>query len=155
MQSLLHRTYSKGIVFATNMLSAGMSSATSYYIAHSKPTREPVVFSYTTRKNLRRVHRISGQAVMVTSKATGKIHKVVEKLADRVTSRGSSSSSPPPLPPRNMDGLYPSSPPPLPPRNRDGLSPTSAPPLPPRNSDGLSPSNFTSSFLCPPPPQSA
>ena len=171
MPSLLHRTYSKGIVFATNMLSTGMSSATSYYIAHSKPTREPVVFSDTTRKNLRRVHKISGQAVMVTSKATGMIHKMVEKLADRVAARGSSPSSAPPLPPRNRDalsppyapplpprnrdGLSPPSAPPLPPRNRDALSPSPAPPLPPRNRDGLSPSNLTSPYLGPPSPPSA
>ena len=133
MQSLLHRTYSKGIVFATNLLSSGMSSATSYYIARSEPTREPVVFSDTTRQNLRRVHRISGQAVTVTSKATGMIHKVVEKLADRVTSRGSSPSSAPALPSRNRDGLSPSnfSSPYLGPPSPQSASHT-PPPVPPR-----------------------
>ena len=45
MYSLLYRVYSKGIVFAANRLSTGITSATSDYIAHSKPTREPVVFS--------------------------------------------------------------------------------------------------------------
>ena len=153
------------------MLSTGIASATSYYIEHSKPTREPVVFSDTTRKNLRRVHKISGQAVMVTSKATGAIHKAVEKWADRVIARGSSPPSAPPLPPRNRDGpsppyapplpprnrdgLSPTSVPPLPPRNRDGLCPSSAPPLPPRNKDGLSPSSLTSPYLSPPSPPSA
>ena len=127
-----------------------MSSATSYYISHSEPTREPVVFSDTTRQNLRRVHKISGQAVMVTSKTTGMIHKAVEKLADRVTGRGPSSSFAPPLPSRNRDGLSPSystspypgpgppsprptSPYPGPPSPQPAMyAPPPPPPLPPR-----------------------
>ena len=96
-RSLLYHVYSKGIVFATNLLSSGISSATSFYVARSEPTREPVVFSDTTRQNLRRVHKISGQAVKVTSKTTGMINRAVEQLADRVAGRGSSSSASTPL----------------------------------------------------------
>ena len=82
-----------------------MSSATSNYIAHSEPTREPVVFSDTTRQNFRRVHNISGQAVTVTRNTTGMINKVIEKMADQIIGDGSSSSSTPALP---SDGLSPS-----------------------------------------------
>jgi len=133
MHSLLYRACSKGIVFTTNLVSSGISSATSYYITHSEPTREPVTFSDTTRQNLRRVHNISGQAVMVTSKTTGMIHKMIEKLADRVTGRGSSSSPAPAFPPRSRDGLSPSniaSPYPGPPSSQS--TSRTPPPLPPR-----------------------
>jgi spartin len=129
---------SKGIVFVTNVLSSGMSSAASYYIAHSEPTKDPVVFSDTTRQNFRRVHKISGQAVNVTSKTTGMIHKAVEQLTDRVAGRSSSSYSTPALPPRNKGSLSPSgftspypgspsprstspAPPPPPPRKKPAL----------------------------------
>ena len=105
---LLHRACSKGIVSATNLLSTGMSSATSNYIAHSEPTREPVVFSDTTRQNFRRVHDISGQAATVTSKTTEMIDKAVEKLVDQITGQGSSSSSAVALPSRDTGGLSPS-----------------------------------------------
>jgi spartin len=138
MYSFLYGVYSKGIVFATNLLSSGISSATSYYIAHSQPANQPVVFSDTTRQNFRRMHKISGTAVKVTSKTTGMINKMVEQLADRVAGRSSASSSAPALPPRYNSGPpssgftppYPGSPyaqpnspapPPLPPRRGPGV----------------------------------
>ena len=109
-----------------------MSSATSNYIAHSEPTREPVVFSDTTRQNFRRVHNISGQAVTVTSKTTEMINKVVEKLADQITGHSSSSSSTPALPSRNRDGLPPSKFSSSYPGPSSPQSASHTPPLPPR-----------------------
>ena len=72
---------------------------------------------------------------MVTSKTTGMIHKAVEKLADRVSGRGPSSSYAPALPSRNHDGLSPSNfTPPYsgPPSPQPTLYAPPPPPLPPR-----------------------
>lgn len=65
-----------------------MTGAANYYIANSKPSAEPIVFSDTTKQNFKRIHNISGTAVKVTSKTTGLIHQTVEKLADRVAGKG-------------------------------------------------------------------
>ncbi|KAG8749619.1 hypothetical protein FRC14_001221, partial [Serendipita sp. 396] len=74
----------RGIVGATNLVSTGVTTAANYYISHSKPAAEPITFSENTRRNVKRVHNISGQAVKVTAKTTGLIHQTVERLADRV-----------------------------------------------------------------------
>ncbi|CCA73912.1 hypothetical protein PIIN_07865 [Serendipita indica DSM 11827] len=75
----------RGIVFATNAVTTGVTSATNLYISKSAPATEPIVFSETTKRNVKRVHNISGKAVQVTAKTTGLIHQTVERLADKVS----------------------------------------------------------------------
>ncbi|KAG8829255.1 hypothetical protein FRC17_006883 [Serendipita sp. 399] len=84
----------RGIVGATNMISSGVTTASNYYISHSKPAAEPMVFSENTKRNVKRVHNISGKAVKVTAITTGLIHQTVERLADKVAGV---KSPPPPL----------------------------------------------------------
>ena len=79
------------MVVATNVISGGVTTATNLYISKAKPAADPIVFSENTRKNIKRVHHISGQAVKVTAKTTGLIHQAVERLADAV-----SGGKPPP-----------------------------------------------------------
>ena len=134
-----------------------MSAASSYYIAHSKPNEKPLEFSESTRGHVRRIHNISGQAVTVTSKTTALIGECIDravgyiaggsgpKSASRPTTPTpatqtsyfsslpsspvpqSGASSPPALPPRNLNNRY------LSPSPQSG-SPGGAtpPPLPPR-----------------------
>lgn len=93
----------RGIVGATNIITQGVETASSYYISKSKPAAQPIVFSETTRKNIKRVHHISGQAVKVTSKTTGLIHQAVERLTDAVTGQG---KNPPPSSAPSRHGLH-------------------------------------------------
>ncbi|KAG9017089.1 hypothetical protein FRB90_001819 [Tulasnella sp. 427] len=130
---------SRGIVFATDMLGKGMGMASDYYVKNTSPNAEPMVFSESTKANIKRIHGISGQAVKVSSRTTGMIHSLIDKAADRVTGNKSpvgkqphrsAAYAPPPLPPRGgpaSRGPAPSSssstpasgtPPPLPPRRR-------------------------------------
>ncbi|PVF92540.1 hypothetical protein CPB86DRAFT_791071 [Serendipita vermifera] len=76
---------SRGVVMATNAITGGVTGATNYYISHSTPSEKPIVFSENTRKNVKRIHNISGTAVKVTAKTTGLIHQTVEMLADKVS----------------------------------------------------------------------
>jgi spartin len=78
----------RGVVVATNAVTTGMTSASNYYISRSKPAAQPIAFSENTQKNIKRIHKISGKAVKVTSKTTGLIHQTVERLADRVAGKG-------------------------------------------------------------------
>lgn len=71
-----------------------MSYASSYYIAHSKPNPEPLVFSEQTRGRVRRVHKISGQAVTVTAKTTGLIHEAIQRAVGYVAGSGKGKSRP-------------------------------------------------------------
>jgi spartin len=116
-------------------MTTGINSASNYYISHSTPTSRPVVFSPRTRTNVRRIHKISGTAVAVTSKTTGAIFKTIDYVANRVAGsdprkspghgRGSGSQlAPPPLPPRAGSPVHP-----LPATRPPGV----APPLPPRS----------------------
>lgn len=112
--------------------------ATKYYVSHAEPNKEPIVFSETTRTNVKRVHNISGKAVKVTSATTALIHTAVEKLADRVAGRDNAPSShtkgatSPYLSRSPGGGASPATsfsnipqhggpPPPLPPRKKPGL----------------------------------
>ncbi|KAF8505096.1 senescence-associated protein-domain-containing protein [Gautieria morchelliformis] len=126
---------SRGIVLATSAITTGLNSASNYYISHSTPTSRPIVFSPRTRTNIRRIHKVSGTAVAVTSKTTGAILKTIDYVANRIAGsdprmspghgRGIGSQlAPPPLPPRGGSPVH------LPPATRP---PGGAPPLPPRN----------------------
>jgi len=79
--------------------------ASSYYVSHTTPKPEPMVFTETTRNNLRRVHKVSGQAVRVTSATTGMIHKFIDKTVDRVSTPRPSSQQTPASP--STPGLLP------------------------------------------------
>ena len=79
-----------------------MSHATDYYVQNNTPNPQPMVFSETTRSNVRRIHNISGTAVSVTSKTTGMIHSMVDKLGDRLGGRASTSGTPKATPHRSM-----------------------------------------------------
>lgn len=75
---------SRGLVFATDTLVSGMNVASSFFISHTSPRTEPLVFSERTRDNVRRVHSFSGRAVVVTSKTTNLIHEAIGKAVDYV-----------------------------------------------------------------------
>ncbi|KAG9039336.1 hypothetical protein FS837_000984 [Tulasnella sp. UAMH 9824] len=129
---------SRGIVFATDMIGKGMGMASEYYVKNNAPNAEPMVFSESTKRNLKRIHGISGQAVKVSTHTTGLIHGLIDKAADRVAGKPKTphpstayapGATPPPLPPRGgpaARGPTPSpgppsgagTPPPLPPRRR-------------------------------------
>lgn len=132
-----------------------MTAASSYYIANTKPDEKPLEFSESTRGHVRRIHKISGQAVTVSSKTTALIGDCIDravgylaggsgrksasrpptpgltsKAASLFSSRPSSpvpSSSAPAIPPRDPNVRYLS--PPLPSGAAGGPTP---PPLPPR-----------------------
>ncbi|KAF8589672.1 hypothetical protein K439DRAFT_1332067 [Ramaria rubella] len=126
---------SRGIVLATSAIMTGMTASSNYYISRSTPTSKPIEFSPRTRTNMKRIHKISGEAVTVTSKTTGAILKTLDLLVDRVagsdskgTQRGRGGTNtnpiPPPLPPRGGS-------PPI--RDRaSGLPQSNLPPLSPR-----------------------
>jgi spartin len=90
-----------------------MAAAAQRYVSNSSPTTQPIVFSEATNTNMRRVHHISGQAVQVTAKTTGMIHKLIDmgidrvagknKPADRAASEGAPAT--PPRPPRLLNRL--------------------------------------------------
>lgn len=75
-------------------MSTGFNKASNLYIQHATPNAEPVVLSETTRNNVRRVHAISGQAVTITQKTTGVIHSLIDKMATKIGSTASGSSTP-------------------------------------------------------------
>ena len=83
-RSLTPFSHSQGIVYTANLLASGISYASSVYIANSKPASAPLVFSDTTLATFRRLHSISGQAVDITSKTTGLIHDVIDRVASKV-----------------------------------------------------------------------
>ena len=105
---------SRGILYATDLATKGMTAAAQRYVSNSSPTTKPVVFSETTNNNMRRVHNISGQAVNVTSKTTGMIHKIIDMGIDRVAGTGKNKQvdrtapgapPPPPRPPRLLNRI--------------------------------------------------
>ncbi|KZT36217.1 hypothetical protein SISSUDRAFT_1063875 [Sistotremastrum suecicum HHB10207 ss-3] len=108
---------SRGITYATDTLASGMNLAANFYVSHSTPTATPVVFSESTKRNVQRMHTISGQAVSVTKRTTEFIHSHIDRIVAG-TLGGSGSSSQPPRPPSR------------PPSRSSGLSPP--PPIPPR-----------------------
>ncbi|KIO28151.1 hypothetical protein M407DRAFT_243121 [Tulasnella calospora MUT 4182] len=128
---------SRGIVFATDMLGKGMGMASEYYVKNTTPNAQPMVFSESTKQNIKRIHGISGQAVKVSTRTTGMIHSLIDKAADRVTGSKPKTphpsaayapgATPPPLPPRGGPVARGPSPMPGPP----GAAGT-PPPLPPR-----------------------
>ena len=75
---------SRGLVFATDTLVSGMNVASSFFISHTSPRTEPLVFSERTRDNVRRVHSFSGHAVVVTAKTTNLNHEAIGKAVDYV-----------------------------------------------------------------------
>ncbi|KAF8528187.1 senescence-associated protein-domain-containing protein [Hysterangium stoloniferum] len=115
---------SRGIVFATSVIASGMTSVSNYYISHSTPSPKAVEFSPRARANMKRIHKISGTAVDVTSKTTGAILQSVEFVANKLAGPSSKpvQRPPPSLPPRDGISTTKSSeapmpvPPPLPPR---------------------------------------
>ncbi|CUA71921.1 hypothetical protein RSOLAG22IIIB_09926 [Rhizoctonia solani] len=105
---------SRGIMYATDLATKGMAAAAQRYVSNSSPTTQPIVFSETTNNNMRRVHNISGQAVKVTAKTTGMIHKMIDMGIDRVAGTGKNKQvdrsapgapSPPPRPPRLLNRI--------------------------------------------------
>lgn len=66
------------------LVTSGFSKASELYISHTHPNPEPLVFSESTRSNVKRIHTFSGQAVDVTAKTTGLIHTLIDNLATRV-----------------------------------------------------------------------
>ncbi|KAL5490682.1 hypothetical protein ACEPAI_5516 [Sanghuangporus weigelae] len=76
---------SRGMVFATDAINAGIGAASSLYISHAKPNERPLEFSDRTRGNVRRMHKISGNAVDVTAKTTGLIHGALERAVDHIS----------------------------------------------------------------------
>lgn len=139
------------MVFATGAVTTGISAASSYYIAHTKPNEKPLEFSESTRGHIRRVHKISGQAVSVSSKTTALIGECIDRAVGYLSgSSGRRSASRPPSPSpvtaahgssRSPSPMSPPSPPVLPPRNLNSyLTPpprtvadgSTSPPLPPR-----------------------
>ncbi|KAG8912641.1 hypothetical protein FRC01_004973 [Tulasnella sp. 417] len=126
---------SRGIVFATDMIGKGMGMASEYYVKNSTPNAEPMVFSESAKRNIKKIHTISGQAVKVSTHTTGLIHSLIDKAADKVAGKPKTphpsaayapGGNPPPLPLRGgpaMRGPSPvpgaaGTPPPLPPRRR-------------------------------------
>ncbi|KAJ1309391.1 hypothetical protein OPQ81_006168 [Rhizoctonia solani] len=105
---------SRGILYATDLATKGMTAAAERYVSNSSPTTQPIVFSETTNNNMRRVHNISGQAVKVTAKTTGMIHKMIDMGIDRVAGTGKNKQAdrsapgappPPPRPPRLLNRI--------------------------------------------------
>ncbi|CAE6533955.1 unnamed protein product [Rhizoctonia solani] len=105
---------SRGILYATDLATKGMVAAAQRYVSNSSPTTQPLVFSETTNNNVRRVHNISGQAVKVTAKTTGMIHKMIDMGIDRVAGTGKNKQvnrstpgapPPPPRPPRLLNRI--------------------------------------------------
>ncbi|CAE7100416.1 unnamed protein product [Rhizoctonia solani] len=105
---------SRGILYATDLATKGMAAAAQRYVSNSSPTTQPIVFSETTNSNMRRVHNISGQAVNVTAKTTGMIHKMIDMGIDRVAGTGKNKQAdrsapgappPPPRPPRLLNRI--------------------------------------------------
>ncbi|TDL14306.1 hypothetical protein BD410DRAFT_846150 [Rickenella mellea] len=114
---------SRGIVFATDALASGMTALSSYYISHSTPSEKPLVFSETTRKNVKRVHHISGQAVKVSAKTTVLIHGMIDKAVGYVAGKPVPPPRSRPTTPTPVQGIgsgsgngKTSAPPPTPPR---------------------------------------
>ncbi|QRV86865.1 Senescence domain-containing protein [Ceratobasidium sp. AG-Ba] len=102
---------SRGILYATDMATKGMQSAAQRYVANNSPTTTPIVFSETTNANMRRVHNLSGQAVKVTARTTGMIHKMIDAGIDRMSkpkpkeTDRSGAPNTPPRPPRLLNRL--------------------------------------------------
>ncbi|CEL54491.1 hypothetical protein RSOLAG1IB_07094 [Rhizoctonia solani AG-1 IB] len=105
---------SRGIMYATDLASKGMAAAAQRYVSNSSPTTQPIVFSETTNGNMRRVHNVSGQAVQVTAKTTGMIHKIIDMGIDRLTGSEKNKQAdrsapgappPPPRPPRLLNRI--------------------------------------------------
>jgi len=149
--------YSQGIIYATDMIGKGMGMASEYYIKNTKPLPEPLVFSESTKVNIRRVHAVTGTAVKVTAKTTGLIHSLVDYAADKLQ-----GSTPPPKSAVYAPGTpgmpgaprAPGTPPKLPSRGEKSAAPSPSPmssnanlasgsqtpqrpPLPPRKSKRL------------------
>ncbi|KAG9096894.1 hypothetical protein FS749_007517 [Ceratobasidium sp. UAMH 11750] len=92
---------SRGILYATDLATKGMQNAAQRYVANSSPTTQPIVFSETTNANMRRVHHLSGQAVKVTARTTGMIHKMIDAGIDRMSKpKPKAAGAPPNTPPR-------------------------------------------------------
>ncbi|KAI0320297.1 hypothetical protein OF83DRAFT_1239174 [Amylostereum chailletii] len=168
----------------TTLLTGAMTTASGYYIAHSTPSPHanpsspesstkgnPTVSvpppsrtllllqSPTTRKNLTRVHAVSGHAVKLSSKTLGVIDGVIDHFVgnDKSKGKGKEKAAVPAPPPRLASGstlrLPDGDKPPLPPRSRPSspvpppyspgppaLSVSSEkPPLPPRKTPVPSP----------------
>ncbi|KAG9124234.1 hypothetical protein FRC07_012325 [Ceratobasidium sp. 392] len=103
---------SRGILYATDLATKGMQTAAQRYVANNSPTTQPIVFSETTNANMRRVHNISGQAVNVTARTTGMIHKMIDAGIDRMSKpkpkpadRSGAAPNTPPRPPRLLNRL--------------------------------------------------
>ncbi|KAG8737389.1 hypothetical protein FRC10_008267 [Ceratobasidium sp. 414] len=92
---------SRGILYATDLATKGMQTAAQRYVANNSPTTQPIVFSETTNANMRRVHHLSGQAVKVTARTTGMIHKAIDAGIDRISKpKPRAAGAPPNVPPR-------------------------------------------------------
>ncbi|KAG9099259.1 hypothetical protein FRC06_005456 [Ceratobasidium sp. 370] len=92
---------SRGILYATDLATKGMQNAAQRYVANNSPTTQPIVFSETTNANMRRVHHLSGQAVKVTARTTGMIHKMIDAGIDRMSKpKPRVAGAPPNTPPR-------------------------------------------------------
>ena len=134
---------------ATNLVSTGMSSASSLFVNNTKPNDTPVEFSERTRTNVKRVHKVSGTAVKVTAATTAAIFKTIDHVARYVAGPSRPASPvPPPIPPRAATYAPSGTPTPAPPYQpyQSGKSATLAPldtrappPLPSRKGTTSSP----------------
>lgn len=94
-QILTLHSPSRGIIYATGALTSGMTAASSYYINHTTPNAQPLVFSERTRGHVRRIHAVSGTAVKVTAKTTGLINDAIGRAVEYVSGSASASAQAP------------------------------------------------------------
>jgi hypothetical protein len=85
-----HFSHSQGIVFTAGLLASGMSYASSAYIAYNKPA-SPLVFSDTMLATVN-THALSGHVVKVTSKTTGLIYDIIDRVSSKLGGGDSSAS---------------------------------------------------------------
>ncbi|KIK62436.1 hypothetical protein GYMLUDRAFT_96048 [Collybiopsis luxurians FD-317 M1] len=151
---------SQGISQTTNLLVNVISSASSYYIAHSSPSSRPsssaasvsstastqskavaFISSSRTQSGLTHAHALSAQAVKISGKTLAVVDGMISKIigakdsakgASYASNTPSSSSSPPP-PYSSTPNPSINAKPPLPPRLGEN------PPLPPHSDDSAPP----------------
>lgn len=76
---------SKGLVFASETVTKGLSSAASWYTNKYPATEKPLVFKESTKSNVQKVSQITGTGAFYTRKAVGSIQNFASNMGERLT----------------------------------------------------------------------
>ncbi|KAF8344017.1 senescence-associated protein-domain-containing protein [Cantharellus anzutake] len=87
---------SRGIVLLGDAIASGLNYASTQFVNRTAPTQSPITFSDRAKRNVNRVHMLSGHAVQASSKTVNLIHGAIDRLAIRWGRRSPSPSPGPP-----------------------------------------------------------